>query len=283
MVDEHSNQADDVRRRLEVALDGHGYGFQYAVLHEVSKQFALEGALWKLVGAELPVQVNGADTRIDFVLKYAAASLYLIAECKRANPSLRDWCFIRTPTDAKTLGDKIAVVEELVRMDKHDAYARAVRRPIAKNECSLAIEVKGLAKGDASGDGRGEIERATAQVLRGMNGFVRYVVQNPSLLGESQVTHFMPVVFTTARLWRSRADLSLSDLKTGRIQLDGSAFEQVKWLSYHYNQGVALRHDASAKAPPLATFLETHERYFVRTVFVVNAEGIEDFLTALES
>jgi hypothetical protein len=55
---------------------------------------------WLFEVAEFPVNVNGADTRIDFVLHAKSAwghhSTYLVCECKRPNPALGEWAFMRS-------------------------------------------------------------------------------------------------------------------------------------------------------------------------------------------
>src|ERR1700745_4338287 len=103
MTDE---QIEQVRNSFEKALNRHGYGFQFSVL-EIAENLAKkvdedERSRWNFLFSEVPVEVQGAGTRIDFILSSSRTGpsstfFYLICECKRANPALSNWCFIRAP------------------------------------------------------------------------------------------------------------------------------------------------------------------------------------------
>jgi hypothetical protein len=83
-------------RGFQNVLNSHGYGFQYSVLKEVARlAYEVRSASWIPKVPEFPVEVQGHDTRIDFILKHARLPFYLVAECKRANPSLANWCFAK--------------------------------------------------------------------------------------------------------------------------------------------------------------------------------------------
>ena len=69
-------------------LNRHGYGFHYRVLHEVERLYNERKSYWRFEAAEFPVEVQGHGTRIDFVLSSNSKSIYLLAECKRADPAL---------------------------------------------------------------------------------------------------------------------------------------------------------------------------------------------------
>ena len=86
-----------VRDDLQKRLDQHGYGFQYALIRHLREK----GLSWYLQATEFPVEVGEKHTRIDFVLKYGSRNVYLVAECKRANPALSNWCFIRAPKESQ--------------------------------------------------------------------------------------------------------------------------------------------------------------------------------------
>src|SRR5579885_3410041 len=74
------------------ALDSHGYGFQYAVLQR-AKELHKTTSPWYPVVPEFGVEAKGRDTRIDFVLGTRGMTLFLVCECKRANPAIANWCF----------------------------------------------------------------------------------------------------------------------------------------------------------------------------------------------
>jgi hypothetical protein len=87
---------EKLEKSLQKVLDSHGYGFQYAVVEKIKEIYDMQ-RLWLFEVAEFPVATRGHETRIDFVIKPSDALFYLIAECKRVNPSFSDWCFIRAP------------------------------------------------------------------------------------------------------------------------------------------------------------------------------------------
>lgn len=101
-----NEQIEQVRNSFQRALNRHGYGFQFSVL-KIAEQLAKkvdedERSKWNFLFSEVPVQVQGFGTRIDFVLSKSRSSpssrlFYLVCECKRANPALSNWCFIRAP------------------------------------------------------------------------------------------------------------------------------------------------------------------------------------------
>ena len=115
---------EDAPSHIDQALKNtrSGIPFQYAVVRYCDELFKKGGSRWRFEVAEFPVNVNGADTRIDFVLHgegswRAGYDAYLVCECKRPNPAIADWAFLRSPysrrgRDARlTIFDAITVEE----------------------------------------------------------------------------------------------------------------------------------------------------------------------------
>jgi hypothetical protein len=73
----------------------------------------------------LPVSVGGKDTHVDFVLRTHEA--FLVAECKRANPALANWCFARAPYIARR---ERASEVRLEQLRWNSTVGRAVARPM---------------------------------------------------------------------------------------------------------------------------------------------------------
>src|SRR6266567_1778716 len=93
----HQEQSEQERRkRFAAAINRHGYAFQNAVLKRCHDLFDSGKSRWVFEAAEFPAEVNGNGTRIDFILWTHQTPYWLIAECKRVNPSLGDWIFART-------------------------------------------------------------------------------------------------------------------------------------------------------------------------------------------
>ena len=89
---------------------------------------------------------------------------------------------------------------------------------------------------------------------------------------------FLPVIFTTAKLWVCDYDISEADIESGKVNLGEAKLEERKWLFYQYAQSPDLKH------PYSFTGLESdmsHILYadYTRTIPIVNSEGIKDFLS----
>lgn len=64
---------------------------------------------WALEGVEIPVEVRGEPTHVDFLLKHRFDPAYLVGECKRANPKLSNWCFFKAPYVTSYRADQVLV------------------------------------------------------------------------------------------------------------------------------------------------------------------------------
>jgi len=92
---------DDGVRRLSEAfgkvLNSQGHAFQHSVIRAAEELYRESRSRWIFEVAELPVNLHGKDTRIDIIMRKQDTRIYLIGECKRANPALSNWCFARAP------------------------------------------------------------------------------------------------------------------------------------------------------------------------------------------
>src|SRR5437868_2933256 len=75
----------------------HGYGFQYALLRTAQRLFVEGKSRWEFEAAEFPVGEERSGTHIDFILEDAQWKVFLVAECKRADPARSSWCFVHAP------------------------------------------------------------------------------------------------------------------------------------------------------------------------------------------
>ncbi len=75
MTDERIEQ---VRASFQKALNQHGYGFQFSVLkiaENLAKRVdADERSRWNFLFSEVPVEVQGSGTRIDFILSRSGST-----------------------------------------------------------------------------------------------------------------------------------------------------------------------------------------------------------------
>ena len=164
-MDDHPEEK--VREGLREVLNSHGYGFHYAVLRKANELCAKGKSQWYFEAAEYPVSVGGFDTRIDFILRSQDAQAtywdcFLISECKRVDPALSNWVFVRTPHDTERV-----ILEKLLFLDPN--FPTATGEPVfseIKNTYNIGLEVSSGRKGDSSGRGRGQIEEAATQVCK---------------------------------------------------------------------------------------------------------------------
>ena len=79
-----------IGKRFKDALNKHGHAFQDALLHAIAGIRSQAG--WTPWVPEFPIEVQGANTRIDFALIDKRFDMYLICECKR---SIANWLISR--------------------------------------------------------------------------------------------------------------------------------------------------------------------------------------------
>ena len=273
------------RRRL----DAHGYGFQHAVLAYVGEW--ADRTLWYPVAQEVPVEVRGESTRIDFVLERARTKIFLVCECKRANPALSRWCFARARIVDRPAGrDRQVIAERVARTVKPNSLifnsgdkarvatvSAGALRVAAADIFHHGVAVRTGQRGDERSESGDEIERAVSQVLRGTNGLVQLLQDRPELVEESQPWFISAVVFTTAELFTSDVELEKASRTTGEANWEGAAFRAVPWLAMNYNLSPGIKHTAQPENEHTSLAAIVHHEY-TRTVFIVGPDGIRSFL-----
>ena len=161
-------------------------------------------------------------------------------------------------------------------MTEKDAFI-ARRFPLQRDDFfQIGIDITTGKKGDVAGPGRGAIEDAATQVLRGLNGFIQFLDKNFLLISSTNGCEVMPVIFTTASLWVYSVNLSNADLTTGNVLIEPDKFTKVGWLLYQYNQSPGIKHTAVqlGEIGDIGSLLESE---FVRTIPIINPSGIEEF------
>jgi hypothetical protein len=280
-----------VSKALQETLNTHGYGFHHAVLRQLNELEVSGKSNWFFEIAELPVEVHGVGTRIDFVLQRgrnvggdSVSAYYMLAECKRANPKFSDWCFVRAPYTLHNRQEGYVVLDRARCMDSGIRVGPTEHFVGSADHSSyqIAVEVKRDTKGDRQGfTTKGAIEEGATQIIRGLNGMVEFLAANRSLFPPvSRSIALLPVIFTTAQLWCSGVDLSTADLHSGDIDLSSSAFQQKPWLLYDYtvSSGLKHTHPLEPKNSWETTISHIIRRDYIRTIAVVSATGVEDFL-----
>jgi hypothetical protein len=271
-----SQPIEEVRNNFQAALHEHGYAFQVAVTNFVGCLVNQPWSSFRVSAVELPVEVRERATRIDLILSSPSGGRQLICECKRPNPALSNWCFIADPYFSRSGLDSSVRCEQLER-DTTVAVARSAIIGHVPTFAHIAFEVRTNKSGDPTGRGRGAIEEAVTQVLTGVSGLAQLYRRDPHLISTGLPTTLVPVVFTTANLWFSRADLSQANIEDGKLDLAASGFERVPWLTLQYAQSLSLRHDLPIREQ-YRDLEEVRQVLFARSVAVVSPDGIESYL-----
>ena len=265
---------------LRKVINRHGHAFQEAVLRRGQELLEARRSNWVFDSAEVPVEVRGVQTRIDFLLYESRRGQwgplrYLVAECKRVNPALSNWCFAKSNFVRRNLSsdgvivDRVMAGQPRLQLSKH---VLSSRQPVYHR----AFEVRSDSKGDGAPD-RNAIENACGQVLRGLNGLIGLFRQRPKLLIPNHPTSLIPVVFTTAHLWTTESDLAEADLVSGELEEGSPALQSAPWLWYRYHASPALT-DPEPKTSDANEVGELVEQWYARCVAVVSSAGIDAFL-----
>jgi hypothetical protein len=141
----------------------------------------------------------------------------------------------------------------------------------------LGFELKTDNKGDGVGRSEQVIESSISQVLRGLNGFIEMMRSHPYRMSDIKATYLFPVIFTTAKLFAADIDLSTANQQTGRVDIDQENIKSVSWIIYQYPQSPDLKYQTGQERQSKENLTFSQFEY-VRSVPIVNADGVEDFL-----
>lgn len=267
---------------LRKVINRHGHAFQNAVLRHSGELFNAQRSRWIFDAAEVPVEVRGVSTRIDFVLRQLDwgrrhTAKYLVGECKRANPALSHWCFAKMPFIRRDEHQGALVWDEVLAAG-FDVSVEASTKGHSDGVYGLAYELRTDSKGEGA-PGRGAIEEACGQVIRGVKGLLELLRSTPELLTVNQPTPVVPVIFTTATLWATDTDLAMADLHTGELPHSPIGLKRVPWLWLRYHSSPSLLADLERPSRVPSDLGSLVEAMYVRCIAIVSPAGIADFLS----
>jgi hypothetical protein len=139
----------------------------------------------------------------------------------------------------------------------------------------VAVEASTGEPGDARGASRGAIEDAVGQVCRGLNGLTEYFRMNSH--SDEESFEFFPIVVTTAELLTTSKPLTEADLTTGTVALGGDV-QSRPWVFLRYPQSPGLKHSAPSSAAGTTELGEALRLIFWKSVAIVQADKVEEFL-----
>jgi len=279
---------DDIKDQLKKLLNYSGYGFQYSALEKIRQFHAQRQIGWEVEAAEFPAKVQDSETHIDFILRYRDTQVLILAECKRVNPKLSEWCFIKAPFVHKNRSWENWLVD-------HVEYAGSQNDVTGVEFISgefipfnkfyhIGFVTKSKEKGEPGPSGKKAIDDAATQVCRGLNGLIEYLPTAPHLLKKldkkniiySGVT-LLPVIFTTAQLYTCECNLAKADLTNGNIDLSKEKISEQDWIFYQYHVSPGLKH-SHARNQTVDSFSQALDYEYIRTIPIVSVKGIRNFL-----
>lgn len=156
MDDKDSDPGTISREHLTKVLNHRGDGFHYAVVRAIETASADDRWAWRVEEVEVPVEVRGGPTHIDILLKHKFEPVYIVAECKRANPRLSRWCFLKAP-----YADSDRILVEVTKDMGSNRFMAGMHSLGSGDTYHIPIELKTQDQGDPTGSkGRGAIEDA---------------------------------------------------------------------------------------------------------------------------
>jgi len=261
-------------------LNRHGYPFQNSVMRAATELFEAGKSPWIFRAAEFPVSVRGKGTHIDFIFEHRDKPIFLIGECKRANPALSNWCFAHSAfTVRNTQNSKLIIQAAWLSGTATNRFLTGISTETSEQIYHLGIEIKSNKKGDAQGQPKGEaLERAGEQVCLGINGMVEFFAAHPNLLHhERGKIHLVPAIFTTARIFTSDIDLGSASLESGELENVSVDLTNRSWVWWQHNLSSTLVHSQPVRSS--ARSMESVlEQEFCRSIAIVSPQGIESFL-----
>jgi len=277
-----SDNLKEISETLKARLNEHGYCFQYASLDFIKNELPnIGGKPWIFQTSEFPVQILNKDkgTRIDFVLKsrYSKVqNIFLLFECKRSNPALKNWCFLRLPYVRQDRTSERFFADVITAESKIKATGKILNFSTGDEFYHLAIEVKSGETGDRNGKSYGEVEDASTQICRGLNGLIDLYAKYPQMYTNTPVI-IIPIILTTANILAGNLEIENIDLLNGNLKTLPSLTPK-DWVYYQYHQSPALKHNFPAEQSANYELPYILDRDYIRTIPIVSAKGISSFL-----
>jgi hypothetical protein len=263
-------------QRTAAAINRHGYPFQNRVIRELHQLQESKTSPWVFEAAEFPAAVGDQGTRIDFILTAQPRPYWLLAECKRVNPSMSEWLFLSTPYIRRNHEERfIAEKVELNLSVKSGGVG--IIHPDPRLMFHMALAVKTDIDGESGPSGRDAIEEAATQVCRGMNGVVTLLNERSDLFGITRNRTLLPVIFTTAKLYTCDLETDDVDLSTGKVPNETLKLKEQPFVYYQYHLSPGIKHRVDPRniSDELSRLLASE---YIRTIPIVTATGIKEFI-----
>lgn len=261
---------DADQQRLLKELNDSGFGFQHAVAQAIESRSGSGG--WTVEYSEFPVSTALRPVHID-VLAWFENRLLLVGECKRVNPAFSDWLFARSPFTGWQRPD--GSIDRIYDIGQSRVRSEPFRVPRA-TPFHIALEVKTKAPGDPSGKGR-SLRDAINQVEAGVSGMMGTLAEHPHFWANAKTVYFLPVIFTTARLFTTDVDLGASDINTGSLPPNAKV-QEARWLWLEDNVSPDLLNPVPLAKPSISSVASLGIQRHARMIAIVSRDAVDTFL-----
>lgn len=272
----------DLSKAFRDLLNRHGYSFQYSLLRALIQSNAESVSPWEFEASEFPIEVNDSHSRSDFLLRHTSKHAYLVAECKRADPAMKEWCFVRAPYARRGRDIEPFILDAVYRGSDNTLMPTTVVLGPLEHAMSLGLELRSSERGDGTGSGRGAIEDAIAQLLRSVNGLIEFLIKHRLSLNQAGPTLLLPVLFTTATLWESDLDLASAELARGVIEGETTPLTKRPWIAYQYPMSPGLKTRIPPVNASVAAVAPGLDVCYMRTVMIVTAAEATNFVRTFD-
>lgn len=278
----------DISPCLLEALNEGGAPFQEAVNQKLITSSRKTG--WDPKSYNYPVDVNGAETKVDIVLE--KGDFIATIECKRVNPSQVAWLFA-APNEKGLRSIQpfipLASTEDPRRFGMVLSNLGGGR--IGSNvEAYRCMSWTDVSKGKRRRNGRlgtsQSIEDAIRQTLLGATGIAREQLSIRERFGQGFLIGIVPVVVTTAELYVASYSIDDVNLNTGTLDTSAVEFgpgdqpESVPYLLAEYDVGGSI-HPNLLHPDWDSEDLTKLARLKQRSVFIVNSSNLTRFFSTL--
>jgi len=266
--------------------------------------------IWKVAAVEHPYYLGEKGGRIDLVaIKYQEISfestsnrIFLVIECKRANPDFKTWVFFPEYSlkggESPMTFSRVLRHNDTVDMDSKVVwYDRINYNEKSIDYCYDALEVrldsdngKSIVPkrvGKQKNTTNDEITKASNQATSGTLGFAieeRKFLKTAGreMRKKHQATLFIPVIVTTAALKVCDFEPQNVDISTGTLKTKGAQYRDVKWLIHQAPLEPGVPHTTFAEPG----YIKPENRqigFSKEQIFVVQSESFKDFMDSIGS
>ena len=277
---------EDVLTGLQEAIHHGGHGFKYSLLKLNEGLARQERSAWRFIASQFPVESRDRVIHVDLILQRWRPRIYMLAHCKVADPSYQNWCFASAPRITAHYDDKLFL--DCTHVDENEQVQHYVRNSYTDRKfVHIASEVQSDSSGAGAERRRSHVFRqAVAQVNYRVSGINKILASNMNFFpreeefsrrGRPRSICLLPVIFTTADIWVTEADLSSAAIESGRIDLASSGLTKSSWVLYQEYTVREEKLSTPADEQPRG-LEELMEKQYVRTIPVVSPSGVAEFL-----